>query len=123
MYQFVAPEVDTDDILHSHAIRRVGKKHGPVVPAARRKTSKENQVAGYRDSMVGSIAQYKDVALSDPKNKEEAAPTADESNIVGNRPMSSQLQHDKKDKEKKDHSLERRQHIIHPPRRNFHRFG
>lgn len=121
LHKYFYGETETDEILHSHAFRRVEKKVGPSLPRAQRlQASRYRTVADYKQSMVGSIAQYREritVQPRDAKTKTDTPPS--DEGIVGNRPRSG-----KPDSQGGDNKTDgRRHHFIEPPRRNNNRFS
>lgn len=120
-HKLTNPDVDPDDILHSHAYRKVEIKDGPSLPTVKRSSPPDDKIVfEYKNSMVGSIAQYHDKTPVRPRTPVADEKTVqDHEDIIGNRPRNST--HDTPEENDKD-SVERRHHFIEPPKRNFNRF-
>ena len=116
--KFLGHEAAPSEVTSSHVYGRVAKSNPPVHRAPRRKTPARPQVvAGYRDSMVGSVAQYRDRAPIAPQKPEETTPSLTSDGVIGNRPKVST------DESKTASAADRRRHhFVEPPKRNFHRF-
>ena len=78
---------NADDVVRSHAYSRVAGKSSSV-PTRRLASSPRHTVSGYRDSMVGSIGQYREVraSLASPSHSTEAGSSI--TPVQGNRPAS-----------------------------------
>ena len=99
--------------MHSHAYGKVAKNRPSLTRPRHAAPVKRQSIAGYRDSMVGSIAQYRDAAPLPPRAPE--APEGkqpDAGGVIGNRPASTTA----------SEAAPRRHHFVEPPKRSFHRF-
>ncbi len=117
LHKYLTQASSAEDVVNNHAYGKVARSHRPIPQRRSPGGSHKGTVAGYRDSMVGSINQYRSVA---PKTAEPAAGRdVSGEGIIGNRPRSGVSDVPKS----KDASLERRHHFIEPPKRGFNRFG
>ena len=117
LHKYLSQASSADDVVSSHAYGRVARSYRPVPKRHVSTESPAGTIAGYRDSMVGSINQYRDAPAQQEKPLERApAPTSE---VIGNRPKSGEAQVTKNDAA----SIERRHHFIEPPKRGFNRFG
>jgi len=116
LHKYFYQDTDPDDILHTHAYRKVGKKNGPSLPSVKRTPKpKDKIVPGYKSSMVGSIAQYQDRTALQPKDSD--LNKTGRNGEAERHPKSSAR--DERDKE--DDKNKRRHHFIEPPKRHFKR--
>lgn len=108
---------DAEDVVRSHAYSRVAGQSRAV--PVRRTPSRGQAVPGYRDSMVGSVAQYREKVPPRPTAAgADTSPVSDQP-IIGNRPASGTQDKGSIGAD----SLQRRHHFIEPPKRNFNRFN
>jgi len=120
LYRFLGHEAVADEVINSHAYGKVAKSSNTLPVRQRVPIQKRQNVGGYRDSMVGSIAQYRDRTSAVPIKPQDTTTTTDQSeNIIGNRPKSGT---NDTAVNKDDASINRRHHFIEPPKRNFNRF-
>ncbi len=117
LHKYLSHASSADDVVNNHAYGKVARSHRPI-PKRRPGPPRHGAVASYRDSMVGSIHQYRSGVApkaTDPKAGKETENDA----VIGNRPRSGASDAPKP----KDASMERRHHFIEPPKRGFNRFG
>ena len=105
---------DAEDVARNHAYSRVAGK-SKAIPV-RRAPSRGTVVPGYRDSMVGSIAQYRDKVPPRPGVMEAQNGASHDKPVLGNRPASGTI-------EKGKNIGDGKRHFVEPPKRNFNRFG
>ena len=95
-----------DDVVRSHAYSRVAGRSSSV--PVRRTPTRGQAASGYRDSMVGSMTQYREKIVPQLR-PDTTAPTPQQGSVIGNRPASS--------------TAEQKHRFAEPPKRNFNRFG
>lgn len=105
-------EPSPGEVSGSHAYGRVAKTHVPIPRTRRVGLERRGKIGGYRDSMVGSMAQYRSEPLP-PMAKPDISETkpADAGGVIGNRPRSGGVDGPK------SHGF------TEPPRRGYDRFG
>jgi len=106
-----------EDVINNHAYAEVARNYKPI-PKRRPQSDSTADVtiAGYKDSMVGSISQYQNTApIPKDQTKTPDDTKQDQDGIVGNRPRSGTDNVSSSDQA----SIERRHHFIEPPKRNF----
>lgn len=110
-------EAVASEVVHSHAYGKVGRTHRSAPRPRHASSPRSMAVPGYRDSMVGSIAQYRDRAPIAPRVPEKEKDAQPDKKIIGNRPHSGAV-----DKKSTDSAPAKRHHFIEPPKPRFNRF-
>lgn len=116
--KYLLKDTQTEEVVRSHAFSRVARTNRPV-PTRRTAAPGQQAVGGYRESLVGSIAQYRDRLPVLPTTPAVEEPVSTDENIIGNRPKSGTTDRGETGK----NSVDRRHHFIEPPKRNFNRFS
>lgn len=114
---FLGQEVDPKDVLSSHIYGQAARG-SHAIPKRSSAPHQHRDPRKYGDSMVGSLAQYRQKAPERPKDPAAAANSTD-APVVGNRPQSGTSQPGQTGA----NSTERRQHFIEPPKRGFHPYA
>ena len=115
--KLIGREAASHEVAGSHAYGRVARDT-PSVPRARPARPPRGKASGYRDSMVGSIAQYRDTTPIAPRRQEAVKDATKNGNVVGNRPSSGRSEAGTGSSA----TGNRRHSFVEPPKRNYNRF-
>lgn len=110
-------DVDAKDVLSSHVYGSAARNSN-AVPSRPILQPRRQSGRGYKDSMVGSLSQYRTAPNEQPKVA-DTPDTGSDAPIVGNRAPHSGVESGKPG----SNSIERRKHFIEPPKRGFHPYN